>query len=662
MPHTVEFKKAHLSIGGLDTTVLPDFTILTGINGSGKSHLLLGLKAGAFDSDCTKNHGADILLTNWHSIIPDNSTKFSSLQRVQAFEQKLPKITQQLKRIRGTVRRIILHLGFPQSTKLSADFLIAVKYDSNLLETYPNLGRQQIPHSRFVLRFNEQIRGIAIAVEQMAPTNPSIEAQKQFEKRMIDILYMKDDQVLEIPSLVWQKTEPFKQSFSHLFGTYRDLLGVNLKKLGAEVDGMQEANPLSNDQFITTYGRPPWDIVNEIFATANLDFKISKPDIYNDYAFTAQLTKVSTGADVSFSTLSSGEKVIMSFAICLFNGIDERQNARFPKLLLLDEIDAPLHPSMVRGLLKTIREIFIEKFGVKVIMTTHNPTTVALADEECLFEMALPKLEKVSKDRALNLLTVGVPMLAVSYEGRRQVFVESVTDSKLYTKLYDQYRSELASERSLTFIPVGKRKELGGKVTEENSGCSQVVSIVKNLTDAGTTSVRGLVDWDKKNRPKDNVHVLSEGLRYSIENCVLDPALLTLALVHDRREYCQNVLKLRSVGTIREMDDWSDEVWQANVDMVVKTLLGSAYSTFEHVSVTYLNGRVLQISKGILEMNGHKLEELVLENLSFARSFEKTSLHNDRSLPIHIVKKILPEYREFLPSDIWDSFQALLES
>lgn len=62
-----------------------------------------------------------------------------------------------------------------------------------------------------------------------------------------------------------------------------------------------------------------------------------------------------------------------------------------------------------------------------------------------------PKVEKVSRSAALSLLTAGVPTLSVSFDGRRQVFVESRTDAGVYELLYQRYKSHLNSECSLVF-------------------------------------------------------------------------------------------------------------------------------------------------------------------------------------------------------------------
>ena len=53
---------------------------------------------------------------------------------------------------------------------------------------------------------------------------------------------------------------------------------------------------------------------------------------------------------------------------------------RQPGLILLDELDAVLHPSMISALLVGLKEQFVNN-GTPVIMATHSVTTVSLLDE-----------------------------------------------------------------------------------------------------------------------------------------------------------------------------------------------------------------------------------------------------------------------------------------
>lgn len=73
--------------------------------------------------------------------------------------------------------------------------------------------------------------------------------------------------------------------------------------------------------------------------------------------------------------------------------------------------DAHLHPSMTVQFLDVISEVLVRKHGVRVIMTTHSPSTVALAPEGAIFQMERGGAEILPvADRAaiISILTAGL--------------------------------------------------------------------------------------------------------------------------------------------------------------------------------------------------------------------------------------------------------------
>ena len=69
--------------------------------------------------------------------------------------------------------------------------------------------------------------------------------------------------------------------------------------------------------------------------------------------------------------MSSGEKVLISLVFYLYSS--QEKNV-FPKLLLLDEPNAHLHPTMTQQFLNVVKNVLVDKFNVRVIMTTHSPS------------------------------------------------------------------------------------------------------------------------------------------------------------------------------------------------------------------------------------------------------------------------------------------------
>src|SRR5438034_938829 len=170
----------------------------------------------------------------------------------------------------------------------------------------------------------------------------------------------------------------FQQNFSALFKQYQ------IRKYENDVDQFRSKKYgslafLTDEEFLRVYGEPPWLLVNKIIADADLDYHTNFPDDqHEDETFDFRPISNLSGAEINFSDLSGGEKVIMSLALSLYNS---NFDIEFPKVLLMDEPDAHLHPSMTRKFLDVIQNVFVNEKGVKVIMTTHSQSTVALAPE-----------------------------------------------------------------------------------------------------------------------------------------------------------------------------------------------------------------------------------------------------------------------------------------
>ena len=169
--------------------------------------------------------------------------------------------------------------------------------------------------------------------------------------------------------------------------------------------------------------RPPWRIMREVlaemrdaagdYALFNFDFTDPEDqelnmDNYEFYTFTADMTNRTTGATYDLSNLSSGEKVLMALCMVSFNQFVGR---RPPQLLLLDEIDAVLHPSMVKALIRTLKTVFISK-GTPVLMTSHSPMTVAILDDKEVFRVnrngGEVDIAPVAKSDAISELSEGL--------------------------------------------------------------------------------------------------------------------------------------------------------------------------------------------------------------------------------------------------------------
>ena len=80
-------------------------------------------------------------------------------------------------------------------------------------------------------------------------------------------------------------------------------------------------------------------------------------------------------------------------------------------LILLDELDAVLHPSMISALIAGLKNQFVNK-GTRVIMATHSVTSVSLLDEGEIFRMTRSgsrvDVRRVTKADAVDDLSEGL--------------------------------------------------------------------------------------------------------------------------------------------------------------------------------------------------------------------------------------------------------------
>lgn len=124
----------------------------------------------------------------------------------------------------------------------------------------------------------------------------------------------------------------------------------------------------------------PWTILNELFEKLNFKYRFK-----DDYVFTTpymeENPKLRDNSEIrNLTDLSDGEKAILKLALI---SLDE-EISKDIKLVLFDEYDAPLNPSLTEAFYHVIEKFYIDK-GIQVILTTHSPATISLAPEYAQF-------------------------------------------------------------------------------------------------------------------------------------------------------------------------------------------------------------------------------------------------------------------------------------
>ena len=168
---------------------------------------------------------------------------------------------------------------------------------------------------------------------------------------------------------------------------------------------------------------PPWETLRAILSEMRdaagddglFDFDFSDPGdhpltmgSYEQYSFKAEMTNRTSGAEYELDSLSLGRKGSHGALSHVFN---HSLGRRRPRLLLLDELDAVLHPSMVAALVATLQSLFVDH-GTKVLMTSHSAITVALLDDNDVFRVVRSNghvsVSRATKSEAIGELSEGL--------------------------------------------------------------------------------------------------------------------------------------------------------------------------------------------------------------------------------------------------------------
>jgi AAA15 family ATPase/GTPase len=433
-----------------------------------------------------------------------------------------------------------------------------------------------------------------------------------------------------------------------LFKNYHRLRDQNRYNQYLKKEECYQGEVLLNDDFVHRYGTPPWDLINEIFERVKIPYRVNNPTNDNrDATFNLHFEDVSNnGVEIQCNDLSTGEKVLMSLAMAIYNSDTDAQK---PDLLLIDEPDAGLHPSMSKDMISAIKEFIVGKSKIPVIITTHSATTIAaLDDDDAVYEKRRNLGDddsgapvKVSKEDALKILTSDIPFLTVSVESRRAVFVESGYDAKIYSQLYEIYKDAIITEPH--FFPFRANKADG-------SNCDDVRKQVENFTNCGDSQVYGIVDYDDGNRKTTGrLLALGEGCeaRYAIENYLLDPLLVGLFLI------ATQIMRFDELGVTTKTSPFEIlGITQTEAQSIINAMLSLLDKGAEPKKhYTLCNGWDMQTAESVFSQQGHELESLYKEKIPKLNAYNNDG-QVDKSMKLQIIEKIIKGAKDYLPKAV----------
>ena len=606
-------------------TDLPNFVILTGVNGVGKSQILEALRT---DNNFAEIYDFDIKLT--HIKFFDCTTLTPApIQSVNI--SKEPEYNNHNSMYENPYYQLFQKFLDSHKQGLAIiseyDYLNPPPLDSNQMHSR-SMRNRHVPQKKFY-----------------------IQAKKVFDQCINNLPENFEDFKEELASIHDPFNDDlFTQNFSAIFKNYQKLIYKNeLNDFKNKYRG-EKLKFLNETEFQEINGKKPWEIINKIMIDAGFDYEFRVPDYDPEQiSFSCQFIKKSSETTLNTNDLSSGEKTLISLFFALFN----RESANsLPQVILLDETDASLHPSMSKKYLKILKNIFVQELGIKVILTTHSPSTVALADEGDIFVVKNSKkrIHKCTKDEALLILTEGVPSLCINHENRKQVFVESPNDVVFYEKIYGILKFKLESEISLNFISSGTTKIDRNSYPVAN--CAQVKEITKTMRAYGNKSCYGIIDWDLTNKSSDGVYVNALDTFYSIENCILNPLSIGLILIYEKVEPW-NELEI----SIKTVDSTSQHQLQKIVNWVIEKLsLDSDLECSRFIELKLVNDLVFNIPDWFAHYQGHELETKVLNTFP---SLKKLKRNDEKQLKVEVINKIFSEFPELTPFCFLEVFKLI---
>ena len=354
---------------GFEWNGIPSFAIITGVNGVGKTQLLNVLRG---RDEQNRQLSISCLITDddGHDLKLVVSTKESNGQSVTGLIKYFRSRVERSVQKEDMERNIMV---WENSIKQWRHQLLASidKNEKVRLEQRINNNKNKIKN------YTEQISSLAIFAYDE-------ELKSIARKRNKEVSEITENDIYECANPYFNtltEIEDFQEFLRQENETYKTRLSELM-----DDEKIDQATELSRQE-------KSYQIINRLFKKYNyLDYEMLKPFAKQKQLINPQQAQIAfqgkNGEIVGYDGLSSGEKVIVKLIIWAM-GTDIRGNRI--NAMLLDEPDAHLHPSMCKMMVEILSEISKPKeeggSGIRVIITTHSPSTVAFAPVGSLFVM-----------------------------------------------------------------------------------------------------------------------------------------------------------------------------------------------------------------------------------------------------------------------------------
>ena len=205
----------------------------------------------------------------------------------------------------------------------------------------------------------------------------------------------------------------------------------------------------------------PWDAVNQ-------QLKRLCPSFKHKLIYSTNIYFAPKGKEVKdlrecygFEQLSSGEQMILtvlSWQYCQsnfsFTNDMNRKNIFKSDLILLDEPDKHFDPKLSKIFYQIVRDVLVEELGIQVIMTTHRLDTIALSNEGEVFTISKNEYNNIEIAKSHKLLAMFrlTSNLREFTNHHHKVYTESRNDALFYEGVYKtlmQYCNDLRENKEI---------------------------------------------------------------------------------------------------------------------------------------------------------------------------------------------------------------------
>ncbi len=417
---------------------LNDFTVLTGENGSGKTQLLTFIRdysGGFYSDDFMSKPVQDQLENNSDNLRhPISSDDGSPLTEIVYYYPGLKNNDYEPQQSGQSLMNTIKGQWKDLHRVVHA-------YHSNRHLNFEDISKEQQELNVAQMRM----------VEAILPGQPS--------SSLSNIKQIQPHEMQQIKTIAAQcGKHPADLNFADFIIFYQAPLGL----FSVALDLLFHQFHLKEKYYphLTKNAPIPLEVFNEILERAHFKYKAEYAESNSEEVILpVKLVDRKSGKVVHFESLSSGETTIMALIFALYRSTN---GGHFPQVILFDEPDAHLHPSLTQIFLDVIIDVLVKQHGVKVILTTHSPSTVALSPDDAIYCMDRDLGRPIKADRkaAVNILSNGLASITIEESSmgivynikqtqKHVLFTEGITDKII---LEEAWRKLYGDENAPFFI------------------------------------------------------------------------------------------------------------------------------------------------------------------------------------------------------------------